>query len=259
MILLPMSHSITVASRTAAKPRHHHNLSSTNSSSVAYTDITRYDLTEEGHTTLGIFPPLPVISIQQQNGTPPLSLFLGEDATDPAIASTSQYNNGWQYQRLGTVSHTALGLSASPAVAPTRGFSLLSSEPRGQSSGSSSSQSQRYSTYNTYTESDSGASTSPLATLSSYSNGHSGRLQDGGGWGKDKRRRTGLACLPAGLSGLLRPSVLLRSSWRKLTRMERPKLYSLVGLVVQTSALALTMRYSRTSQDKEHRYRAPFT
>ncbi|GFO13341.1 UDP-n-acetylglucosamine transporter [Plakobranchus ocellatus] len=36
--------------------------------------------------------------------------------------------------------------------------------------------------------------------------------------------------------------------------MERPKLYSLIGLVVQSSVLALTMRYSRTSQDKEHRY-----
>ncbi|RUS70982.1 hypothetical protein EGW08_021264 [Elysia chlorotica] len=230
-----------MASRTAAKTRYNNLSTTADTCNGIRPDVNKFDLKgEESDATVGIFPPLPSV---QQNGTPALSLFRRDDTGSvPTSPSAHSGSSGfWEYGRVGTVSHTALGLSALPQ--PPARYALLSLEPdhSGQCSGSS-----QY--YQSYGGSDRLAS--PRAPPV-YTNGQPRRW--GGAWGG----RTGQTCVPAGLTGLLRPSVLLRSSWRKLTRMERPKLYSLVGLVVQSSVLALTMRYSRTSQDKEHRYSTP--
>lgn len=248
---------LTLASRTAVKPRQH--ILSPINSGVTHSEINGFDLTEED-TTLGIFPTLPPIKPLRQNGTRPLSLFRGENATDSDSAPTSP--SPWQHQRLGTVSHTALGLSTSPVdLAPTR-FALLQLSPEPDQSrfshDSNIASSRYYDSSRSNADNDFSLSRSniiPLTTSSlPFSNNHSSQHTVSGEKG---RRRTGTTCSPAGLSGLLRPSVLLKSSWRKLSTMERPKLYSLVGLVVQSSALALTMRYSRTTQDKQHRYSTP--
>ncbi|XP_012935517.1 UDP-N-acetylglucosamine transporter [Aplysia californica] len=62
------------------------------------------------------------------------------------------------------------------------------------------------------------------------------------------------ACLPGRQSLAAKCACLFRSSWRKLRTMERTKLLSLVGLVFQSSLLAITTRYSRVDKPEGHRY-----
>ncbi|CAL1535569.1 unnamed protein product [Lymnaea stagnalis] len=61
------------------------------------------------------------------------------------------------------------------------------------------------------------------------------------------------SCLPK-LSSIVYIRLLLWTSMRKLYTMERPKLYSLLGMVIQSSLLALTTRYSRTEHIEGLRY-----
>ena len=182
-----------MASRTAAKPRHQ-NLTATAANGIQAA-VNKFDLSEED-ATVGIFPPLPSI---QQNGTAALSLFRRDDpgSAPTSPSATSATPSFWEYHRLGTVSHTALGPSASPVLESR--YTFLSSEPD-QCSESSRPYYQSYA--------DSEPHSSPRAPFS-YSNGHSLHWTSNGG----QFRRTGQTCLPSGLSGLLRPSVLLRSSW----------------------------------------------
>ncbi|GFO13342.1 hypothetical protein PoB_003984700 [Plakobranchus ocellatus] len=207
--------TLTVASRTAAKPRYQNLANTSTIATYGEEDVTLTQLTDingSDSTLEAIFPLLPSL---QRTGTPALSLFHRDEVIDPTTdtaLSSAPSTCFWQYQRFGSVSHTALGLAPSP-VATSRLTSLS------QESGCSADiPCVPFANDNDlHRASSSSSSSSPLSPSREsklFHNGHSGppgACDDSAQW--KGQFRTGRACSRAGLSGLLEPSILLRSAW----------------------------------------------